>query len=150
MLSVLTCLLKTATSSLNESDEHTSPPATPGSLGVHVASSHFSNINANSGNSGWLQWDRNKKKNYNVINILMYIKSFEFVLWEKREVRSQFTHDKCNEKYLFFSPYNHVPQIFFSSFFHYFIYIFFALNAFSLYCPYENTFVAIFTQGKKI
>jgi hypothetical protein len=49
---VLTCLLKTATSSLNESDEHTSPPATPGSRGVHVASSHFSNINANSGNSG--------------------------------------------------------------------------------------------------
>lgn len=51
----LTCLLKTATSSLKESDEHTSPPATPGSRGVHVASSHFSNINASSGNSGCLQ-----------------------------------------------------------------------------------------------
>lgn len=50
----LTCLLKTATSSLKESDEHTSPPATPGSRGVHVASSHFSNINANSGKSGCL------------------------------------------------------------------------------------------------
>lgn len=51
----LTCLLKTATSSLKESDEHTSPPATPGSRGVHVASSHFSNINANSGKSGCLE-----------------------------------------------------------------------------------------------
>jgi hypothetical protein len=49
---VLTCLLNTATSSLNESDEHTSPPATPGSRGVHVASSHFSKINASRGNSG--------------------------------------------------------------------------------------------------
>jgi len=42
-------------SSLNESDEHTSPPATPGSLGVHVASSHFSNTSASSGNNGCLQ-----------------------------------------------------------------------------------------------
>lgn len=31
-------------SSLKLSDEHTSPPATPGSRGVHVASSHFSKI----------------------------------------------------------------------------------------------------------
>ena len=42
-------------SSLNDSDEHTSPPATPGSRGVHVASSHFSNISAKSGNSGCLE-----------------------------------------------------------------------------------------------
>jgi len=41
-------------SSLNDSEEHTSPPAMPGSRGVHVANSHFSNINANSGNNGWL------------------------------------------------------------------------------------------------
>lgn len=54
MNGLLTCLLKTATSSLKESDEHTSPPATPGSRGVQVASSHFSNINASSGNSGCL------------------------------------------------------------------------------------------------
>jgi hypothetical protein len=57
----LTCLLKTATSSLKESDEHTSPPATPGSRGVQVASSHFSNINANSGKSGCLEGRKQKK-----------------------------------------------------------------------------------------
>lgn len=57
----LTCLLKTATSSLKESDEQTSPPATPGSRGVHVASSHFSNINANRGKSGCLQVVRNER-----------------------------------------------------------------------------------------
>lgn len=52
---ILTCLLNTATSSLNESEEQTSPPATPGSRGVHVANSHFSKINANNGKSGCLQ-----------------------------------------------------------------------------------------------
>lgn len=51
----LTCLEKTAMSSLNDSEEQTSPPATPGSRGVHVASSHFSNISARSGNSGCLK-----------------------------------------------------------------------------------------------
>ena len=50
----LTCLEKTAMSSLKLSDEQTSPPATPGSRGVHVASSHFSKINASSGNKGCL------------------------------------------------------------------------------------------------
>ena len=44
-------------SSLNDSDEQTSPPATEGSLGVHVASSHFSKIRANRGNRGWLKWN---------------------------------------------------------------------------------------------
>ncbi|TSM77350.1 hypothetical protein Baya_6100 [Bagarius yarrelli] len=39
-------------SSLKESEEQTSPPATPGSLGVHVASSHFSNTSASRGKSG--------------------------------------------------------------------------------------------------
>lgn len=63
MIGGLTCLLKTATSSLKESDEHTSPPATPGSRGVHVASSHFSNINANSGKSGCLQVHEKEKEN---------------------------------------------------------------------------------------
>lgn len=53
-----TCLLKTAISSLNDSDEQTSPPATPGSRGVHVASSHFSNISANNGNRGCLKTER--------------------------------------------------------------------------------------------
>lgn len=58
----LTCLLKTAMSSLKDSDEQTSPPWTPGSLGVHVASSHFSNTIANSGNSGWLQKRKREKE----------------------------------------------------------------------------------------
>lgn len=51
-ISKLTCLAKTAMSSLKESDEQTSPPATPGSLGVHVANSHFSKTSASSGNKG--------------------------------------------------------------------------------------------------
>lgn len=51
----ITCLAKTAMSSLKESEEQTSPPATPGSLGVHVANSHFSKTSASSGNNGWLQ-----------------------------------------------------------------------------------------------
>ena len=42
-------------SSLNDSDEHTSPPATEGSLGVQVANSHFSNISASKGNNGCLK-----------------------------------------------------------------------------------------------
>lgn len=41
-------------SSLKDSEEHTSPPATPGSRGVQVANSHFSNMSANSGNNGCL------------------------------------------------------------------------------------------------
>lgn len=52
---ILTCLLNIAISSLNDSDEQTSPPCTPGSLGVHVANSHFSKISAKSGNSGCLE-----------------------------------------------------------------------------------------------
>lgn len=51
----VTCLAKTAMSSLKESEEHTSPPATPGSRGVHVASSHFSKTRASRGKRGWLQ-----------------------------------------------------------------------------------------------
>jgi len=42
-------------SSLKLSDEQTSPPATPGSRGVHVANSHFSNMSARSGNRGCLK-----------------------------------------------------------------------------------------------
>lgn len=42
-------------SSLKDSDEQTSPPATPGSRGVQVANSHFSKISASRGNSGWLK-----------------------------------------------------------------------------------------------
>lgn len=49
-----TCLAKTAMSSLKESEEQTSPPATPGSRGVQVASSHFSKTRANRGNNGCL------------------------------------------------------------------------------------------------
>ena len=62
-------------SSLKDSEEQTSPPATPGSRGVHVANSHFSNINANSGNNGCLKKRKEKtqkiqkndlrKKNHN-------------------------------------------------------------------------------------
>lgn len=50
-----TCLEKTAMSSLKESEEQTSPPTTPLSLGVHVANSHFSKISASRGNKGCLQ-----------------------------------------------------------------------------------------------
>ena len=42
-------------SSLKESEEQTSPPVTPGSRGVHVASSHFSKMRARRGNSGCLE-----------------------------------------------------------------------------------------------
>ena len=42
-------------SSLNDSEEQTSPPVTVGSLGVQVASSHFSKIRASRGNSGCLE-----------------------------------------------------------------------------------------------
>lgn len=45
-------------SSPKESEEHTSPPATPLSRGVHVASSHFSKIRASSGNKGCLEEER--------------------------------------------------------------------------------------------
>ena len=54
-LLVVTCLEKTAISSLNDSELHTSPPATPGSRGVQVASSHFSKISASRGNNGCLK-----------------------------------------------------------------------------------------------
>lgn len=59
----ITCLEKTAMSSLKDSDEQTSPPATPGSRGVHVASSHFSKMSANNGKSGCLLIDDKNKKN---------------------------------------------------------------------------------------
>lgn len=52
---LLTCLANTAMSSLKDSEEQTSPPATPGSLGVHVANSHFSKISAKRGNRGCLK-----------------------------------------------------------------------------------------------
>lgn len=54
-------MLNAAISSLKDSDEQTSPPWAPGSRGVHVASSHFSNTNANSGKSGCLKLRREKK-----------------------------------------------------------------------------------------
>ena len=50
----VTCLVNSATSSLNDSDEQTSP-GPPGSRGVQVANSHFSKIKANNGNNGWLK-----------------------------------------------------------------------------------------------
>lgn len=51
----LTWLAKTRTSSLKDSEEHTSLPGLFESLGVHVDSSHFSNTRAKSGNSGCLK-----------------------------------------------------------------------------------------------
>ncbi len=42
-------------SSLKDSDEQTSPPATEGSRGVQVASSHFSKMRASRGNRGCLK-----------------------------------------------------------------------------------------------
>jgi hypothetical protein len=47
----ITCLANSVTSSLNDSDEQTSPGPLE-SLGVQVANSHFSKINANNGNNG--------------------------------------------------------------------------------------------------
>ena len=55
---VPTCFEKTAISSLNDSELQTSPPATPGSRGVHVANSHFSKIRARRGNKGCLKQGR--------------------------------------------------------------------------------------------
>ena len=48
-------------SSLNDSDEQTSPPATPGSRGVQVANSHFSKMRANKGKSGCLKNNENEE-----------------------------------------------------------------------------------------
>lgn len=49
-------------SSLKESEEQTSPPATQLSRGVHVASSHFSKIRASSGNKGCLEEEEEEDK----------------------------------------------------------------------------------------
>ncbi len=57
-----TCLEKTAMSSLKESEEQTSPPATPLSLGVQVANSHFSKISASRGNNGCLQEEEGEEE----------------------------------------------------------------------------------------
>ena len=58
-----TCFEKTAISSLKDSELQTSPPATPGSRGVHVASSHFSKMRARRGKRGCLkQGDFSRKK----------------------------------------------------------------------------------------
>lgn len=57
-----TCLAKTAMSSLKESEEQTSPPATPGSRGVQVANSHFSKTRANRGNNGCLPGSDTQRK----------------------------------------------------------------------------------------
>jgi len=54
LIRYITCLANSVTSSLNDSDEQTSP-GPPESLGVQVANSHFSKINANKGNNGWLK-----------------------------------------------------------------------------------------------
>ena len=62
-ISKITCFANTAISSLKDSEEHTSPPAIPGSRGVHVANSHFSKINARSGKRGWLDEFEWKKWN---------------------------------------------------------------------------------------
>lgn len=57
-----TCFANTAISSLKDSDEQTSPPATPGSLGVQVANSHFSKISASRGNRGCLHGIKHNSK----------------------------------------------------------------------------------------
>lgn len=58
---LFTCLEKTAMSSLKESEEQTSAPATALSLGVQVASSHFSKMSASSGNKGCLQEEQRRR-----------------------------------------------------------------------------------------
>lgn len=49
-------------SSLKESEEQTSPPAMALSLGVQVASSHFSKMSASSGNKGCLQEEQRRRR----------------------------------------------------------------------------------------
>ena len=70
---IFTCLVNSVTSSLNDSDEQTSP-GPPGSLGVQVANSHFSKINANNGNNGWL---KEEKWNCLILNSIIMIKHQE-------------------------------------------------------------------------
>jgi hypothetical protein len=67
-----TCLVNSATSSLNDSDEHTSP-GPPKSLGVQVANSHFSKINANNGNNGWLKEENKKMKELSYLIFLFIV-----------------------------------------------------------------------------
>lgn len=94
---IFTCLLKTAISSLNDSDEHTSPPAIPGSLGVLVANSHFSNINASRGNSGCLEKNCLKKKISYLSIYLLFFGFFnsKFLLSDKFDKETQ---TLCNKK----------------------------------------------------
>ena len=75
---MLTCFAKHAMSSLKESEEQISPPETPGSRGVHVANSHFSNTRAKSGNRGCLQ---QKKKIRNKTRCKRFLKHYE--LWDQ-------------------------------------------------------------------
>ena len=67
---LLTCLENTAMSSLKDSDEQTSPPATEGSRGVHVANSHFSKMRAKRGKSGCLKNKKNHQNIHPLFNIL--------------------------------------------------------------------------------
>lgn len=98
----LTCFENTAMSSLKDSEEQTSPPATPGSLGVHVASSHFSKMRASRGNKGCLSkknnifriesrraaaaleasWELEKKRRKNLLEIHFYTRlRIFFLVW---------------------------------------------------------------------
>ncbi len=81
----VTCLAKTAMSSLKESEEHTSPPATPGSRGVHVASSHFSKTRASRGKRGWLQRQQRQIESRNKAQITNRVRErMHFTLDENR------------------------------------------------------------------
>ena len=66
---LLTCLENTAMSSLKDSDEQTSPPATEGSRGVHVANSHFSKMRAKRGKSGCLKNEKNHQNIHPLFNM---------------------------------------------------------------------------------
>lgn len=94
---ILTCLLKTAISSLNDSDEHTSPPAIPGSLGVLVANSHFSNINASRGNSGCLEKNCLKKILVIFQSTLFGFFNSKFLLSDKFDKETQTLYHKIKK-----------------------------------------------------
>ena len=79
-------------SSLKDSEEQTSPPATPGSRGVQVASSHFSKISANRGNNGCLKRKFKKinirEKNKNLHKIQKNIHNIHLKKYKKNYFRN--------------------------------------------------------------
>lgn len=64
-------------SSLKESEEQMSPPATALSLGVQVASSHFSKMSASSGNKGCLQEEQRRRRSDGAPTCFLLLKLYQ-------------------------------------------------------------------------